>query len=673
MKKKIEDALQNGKLEEVKELIKEYESIHPMDYDLLSYKCIYNIYIGDYEEAKRLGEIGIRRYPTSYEMYYNLASVYEEKGDIIEALKNYKISINLIDWTGAKSGIELVDDISNRINYLNEQLTEMAEKAMTEKNIELIQKISSHICRESVVYGKDEKSTRNKNKSMIGEKYWVTDDEQRYIGAYKYPHTGYLNDDIGDLARWKGEFLKYTQGKKFIVNGNADEYFLPIATDETNFHLFLENGEKYLIKQIYNKQFQYYRVKNNTGVISNEVAYYGEPIPIEHKKHRKKLVLNIFLDGLSQEVINGDNFNENMPFTNKFFSKGTVCTNAYSASEWTFPSLATYASGLDTLGHMMFHNTIDGELPRDITTLAEYFKEQGYYTAKIDGDWRCIYSYGFARGTDQYVYQIQHMGTRVEQEVNDIIEHIESFKETDQYIWMTIGDLHDVADGFTLPVNVQNQLSLKERVSEKNGETSVKQKYSDNKIKAYKKMVKYCDLMLSNLYNYIENNYKDEEILISLFADHGQGYLVPDGEHFLSKCRTKVALMFRGGECSKESTNELICTTDYLPIMCKLSGIELKKENIQGCLPEIFGGKKREYVLSESIHPGDVYCAVIRTKDMEIYFDNTEKTRQDGRFVLGNYKVYGKTYEGEEIEDKEVLGKYEKIFLSRIEPYIIYQ
>lgn len=39
-----------------------------------------------------------------------------------------------------------------------------------------------------------------------------------------------------------------------------------------------------------------------------------------------------------------------------------------------FSSLATYESGLNTLNHMMFHNTIDGELPEDTPTLSEYIK-----------------------------------------------------------------------------------------------------------------------------------------------------------------------------------------------------------------------------------------------------------------------------------------------------------
>ncbi|MGN9019245.1 sulfatase-like hydrolase/transferase [Lachnospiraceae bacterium HCP1S3_C3] len=673
MKKDIEIALQNGQFQEAKKHIEKYENIHPEDFDLLSYKCIYNMYIGEYDEAYRLAKIGIRRYPTSGEMYYNLASVQEEMKEYIEAFKNYYISAFLINYCSESLDTDFYYDVLQCIERLDKIVATIAEKAIDNKDYSTMQKISSLISRKEVTYGKNEKSTRNWTKSMIGQKYWITDNEQRYIGLYRYPIASCFSESVGDLVRWKGEFLRFKEGKSYSVHGDEGEYLIPIASDVPNIYSFQEDSQQYILKQYGIKQFEYYRVKGGTSIISKDTAYFGEPIPLKHNEKRKKLVLNIFLDGLAQEVISGNEFKSIMPNTAEFFNKGTVCTNAYSASEWTFPSLATYASGLDTLGHMMFHNTVDGELPYDITTLAEYFKEGGYYTSKIDGDWRCIYSYGFARGTDQYVYQIQHMGSRAEQEVSTIMEHIEAFKETDQYIWMTIGDLHDVADQMVLPISVQKGLSLKERSIVTSGSTSVKQTYDENKIIAYKKMCTYIDFALNNLYNYLEQNYSDEEMIVSVFADHGQGYLIPNGEHFLSGHRTNVAFMFRGGHRGKGEVSEIISTTDYLPIMCQLAGICLKNEGIQGRLPEVFGGEKREYVLSESLHPGDFYYAVIRTDKYEIYFDNPERAQQDGRFRLGNYKIYGFDYDGNKIQDNNILSKYEKIILKRIEPYIIYE
>lgn len=243
----------------------------------------------------------------------------------------------------------------------------------------------------------------------------------------------------------------------------------------------------------------------------------------------------------------------------------------------------------------------------------------------------------------------------------------------DQYLWMCIGDLHDIADELDLSPAMQNNLPLKYRTYEEHSETSVKQSYSENKSETYKEMVTYIDTLLGLLYSYIENNYKDSEILISLFADHGQGYLVPSDGPFLSKERTHVALMFRSSDLNPCCTDEIISSTDYLPIMCKLAGISQSNAPINGKLPKIFGGKaEREYAITESLHPGDPYYAVAHTHNFEIFFDNPMPTDNEGRFTLENYSTYGIFKSGEPITDSELLKKYEDIFISRIAEHIIY-
>lgn len=181
---------------------------------------------------------------------------------------------------------------------------------------------------------------------------------------------------------------------------------------------------------------------------------------------------------------------------------------------------------------------------------------------------------------------------------------------------MCIGDLHDIADEYDLSPAMQNNLPLSYRTYEMRGETSVKQNQSINKAETYKRMVTYVDMLLGFLYSYIENNYKDTEILISLFADHGQGYLVPEGRPFLSKERSHVTFMFRGSNLHPCCTDEIISSTDYLPIMCRLAGIPLYNVPISGRLPKAFGGdSEREFAITESLHPGDPYYAVAHTKN----------------------------------------------------------
>lgn len=673
LKEAIEKEMQNMELEKVNDLLNAYTKMYPHDRDLLSYKTILCLYNNDLEGAYMYANMGIRRFPTSQEMYYNIACVCEQRNEILNALKYYNIALFFHSYLKKKE-LEVEQDIIERTDILVKELEYLLEECNEKENIEGLLKIQSYSQRlESSMFGKYEKNPRNDKNKLIGTEYWIEDNDKRYIGLYRAPIPDFIRMENMDLIHTQGEFLNTVSGNSFKVTGQANEYLLPIAGSEReNLHTFLQEGKTYKVLQYYDKHFNYYRVKNGTSVSSEKKCYYGNPIPLEHNPKRKKLVLNFFLDGLAQEVINGEEFEKLMPNTYRFFKEGMICTNTYSCSEWTYPSLATYASGLDTLQHMMFHSDIDGELPKDTPTLAEYFKNKGYYTSKLDGDWRCIYSYGFARGIDQYVYQVQAMGARAEHEIANVIEHLETFKETDQFLWMSIGDLHDIADGLDLSAAVQKLLTLEERQADEVGVTSVKQNYSEMKIAAYKKCATYLDILFQSLYDYILRNYKEDEILVSLFADHGQGYLVPERHHFLSKERTKVAFMFRGGVDAGVS-DEIMSTADYLPIMCKLAGIPMENVEISGRLPVTFGGEKeREYTITESLHPGDPYFAVVNTREAEIYFDNEDLTDDEGRFHLKNYKVYGVYKNGGLIEDKALLDKYEEILLERIASHIIY-
>lgn len=105
---------------------------------------------------------------------------------------------------------------------------------------------------------------------------------------------------------------------------------------------------------------------------------------------------------------------ELMPNTARYFEKGLICTQAYSSGEWTYPSIAGAMSGLSAVQHMMFHNEIDWKLPDDVKTLIEYFHQDGYYTSIFSEDYRIIPSYGYIRGCDRFISQLQHVGFLVE-------------------------------------------------------------------------------------------------------------------------------------------------------------------------------------------------------------------------------------------------------------------
>ena len=69
-----------------------------------------------------------------------------------------------------------------------------------------------------------------------------------------------------------------------------------------------------------------------------------------------------------------------MPNTYNFFSKGVICTNAYSDSEWTTPSFSSYWTGRYSDKTMNLNTDIWFPFNENTKLLAEYFEEKGYFT-----------------------------------------------------------------------------------------------------------------------------------------------------------------------------------------------------------------------------------------------------------------------------------------------------
>lgn len=655
----IQRELSAGNLEKSHLYIAKYRRINPQDIDLIAMETIYHLSENNLNLALKYALEGVKRYPCNGEMYYNLASVYERQEDYYNAFVNYGKASTVYFFTKNPKleKLNVFQCVSNCREKYERYMDRNEYKTYDEMLIDAF----------GLVVG----AFRN-YQQVIGNYFWESETEKRYVGIYR---DSLLRWQAGneDLIHMKGEFLKVIEGKEYTIEKGNTEVLLPIAVENSETIHRIQVGEKnYVIEQAYSKHFNYYRLPAGSIVYSSKKAYYGKPIPLCQKKDKKKLVLNIFVDGLSQCILDGKKFESNMPYTASFFKKGVVCSNAYSTAEWTYPSIVNYVTGLDTTHHMLFHNVLDGVIPKEIPTLAEYFHDKGYFTSTIGGNWRAIPNYGHARGYDQFVYQNEWTGFKAEMMVGNVIDHIEAFKETNQFLWITIGDLHDISDEIDLPNSVQSSMKIEECIQKKHGSTSVKQEFSELKIIAYEKMAKRIDVLLNILYLYLEKNYNEEDIIVSLFADHGQGYLVPDSEHFMSRGRSNVAFMFREAGLKPQECDEIISTSDYIKIMCKLADIKMKEVEIDGKLPKVFGGEGREYALSESIHPNDPYYAAIYSKDENFFFGNPFPVLDDGRFYLKKYRAWLTDKQGNRIVNEEKYNLYLDIIMEHIKPLLIY-
>lgn len=657
----VQRALNSGDLPQAKTLIEQYKEKCPEDLDVIAMETMLDLYRGDTDAALCHALEGVRKYPCSGDLQYNLGSIYEVKEEWFLAWVSYGRAITIY--------------IQANKHRKKEKLKLKEKFEFCRKMYELNPDSREHAGCDTMLtnsFGMKVNAFRDAVQ-ILGNYFWESADEKIYAGIFKEDFLTRSYKDNLDLLHTKGEFVKVTEGNEFEIGHEQTDVLVPIAAkNDKTMHIVMHEENEYKIEQSVNRHFNYYRIPSDSKIYSSGTSYYGRPIPLRYEQDKKKLVLNLFVDGLAQCTLDGDNFKRLMPHTARFFEKGTICTRAYSASEWTYPSIASYVTGLHTTRHMMFHNILDGTLPKEYPVLAEYFHEKGYFTAEMTGNWRAIPTYGYCRGYDQYIYQHMHTGFRIEDLIGEMIDHIEAFKETNQFLGVCINELHDIADGLELPHSVQGRLDMETCVYEELGPTSVKQEFSKNMGRKYEAMASRIDILLNMLFQYIESNYNDEDILVSLYADHGQGYFVPEGKHFCSDGRARVAFMFRGGGVQQQVCDEVISACDYIKIMCSLADINMKDIKIDGVLPKAFGGEGRDYALIESIHPGDEYNAAIYAKDRVFYFNNSFPVQDDGRFYLRDCWVRLTDIQDNDIDDDEMYQKYLSVILEHIAPLCIY-
>lgn len=662
--------------EEICDLVKAYEKEHPMDYDLYTLKAWILCQERKEEEAYEIIREGLRKNPYNYAANWIARTVCRQAKYYTDAIKYDCIILMLKekfpDLPPTESWREELEKELKEYYAAVSALGNEEEAAKLDRDIAYL---NAHI---SKYFGLADYTFYGGGYDLIGKEYEDIYGNKKYTAFYEAIGLEMLLSDIAkkDISWWvtKLECMEVIRAKHLILGAN-EEYLLPVLQEdnEKSYSFKMTGGRKVTCRNKKKKHFEYYRLPPGTRLDAEEELYIGSPVALRQNPENKKIVLNIFVDGISQKVVEEEGLENLMPHTYHFFSKGVCCTNVYTTGEWTLPALASCMTGMSPVEHMLIHNKLTNVLPKDIPVLSEYFKEQGYQTAKIDGNWRFSQTYGYGRGIDRIIYQHQSIGMQAEQVVADVLDHMELMKETNQFICMCVADLHDIADGFPQRSSIMAAIPLEERAAEDVGVTSVKQSYSENKRAAYIRQMKHIDEYLEHIYRYLEKTYRDDEMLISMFGDHGQGYLVRNDEHFLAEGRSKVAMMFRGGDSETGVCDEVVSICDYVPIMCRLAGIPLKNKKIEGQLPVFFGGEQeRKYAITESIHPGDAYQAAIASKDYVYYFTSGELVKYDGRLELGNYRDKLLDKENRECRDGELKKFYFDILMQHMGGLLIY-
>ena len=444
------------------------------------------------------------------------------------------------------------------------------------------------------------------------------------------------------------------RGRVTIEVPEGAEVILPIAGTEPLQELTIASKSQPPASAYLGKwAFSQFRLTETTEITPASDAVYavGTPIRLGHSPARRKLVLNILIDGLAWNIAR-THFPDAMPNIAHFFARGTIFDQHFSTSECTYPSLPVIETGRYPIHTQVFNERNSHELPLDMMTLSECMTDLGYYAAAPMGAADPIYS-GTLRGYDQ----LNTTGWKLlsAEAVDRTIMQLEAFDETDQFLHLHVADVHPWnAKGFKFHPAVETHLPLSERLFDTDEHiASVRLP----KLKIYQEQfwqsLRRADRNLAQLLTYIEEHYTEEEYLVSVYSDHGNSIFsapVNGVMDVIAENSTRALWMMRGaGVPEGHIVDELTSSADLYPTLGALCGFPAA-DDIDGNLPAVFGGKERDAVYSMSMFPGQTYKLAVRTHDFALRLETQEKVDEDGtvNFADARVGIYPRTHELEE-------------------------
>ena len=627
-----------------------YREVSPNTENADIFAACYLLHHGDTAAALICAERAYRRRPVRYAIWTLLAEIYTRLGRTIEALTMH----------GYAYGLHLAPDIPMELAVRGgaEGLNRLSVAAGIGTGAPLTQS--------RAVF--DEIGLRFDLDAFVGEHLPLTPpvgSARHWVAAYV--ENAFLSDKsalIEEVRRtevfvdkmqrdfpFQLQKAQEIRGAATIEIPQGTEVILPIAGTEKLQELTVKTDSlppaaAYLGKWA----FSHFRLSETTHLDAADDAPYavGTPIRLGHSRARKKLVLNILVDGLSWNVAR-TRFPDGMPNIARFFARGVIFDQHFSTSECTYPALPVIETGRYPHHTQVFHAHDSHELPLDFMTLSECMTDLGYYAAAPMGASDSVYC-GALRGYDMLNVSAWKLPSA--EMVDRAIMQIEAFHETDQFLYLHTTDVHPWnAKGFKFYPAVETHLPLAERLFEMDESiASVRLPKLAIYQEQFWKTLCHVDRNIGVLLSYIEEHFTPDEYIVNLYSDHGNSVFslpINGAIDVIGENSTRAVWMMRGaGVPEGIVTDELTSIADIYPTLGALAGFPVASD-IDGNLPAVFGGKERTAAISMSMFPGQTYKLAVRTHDHTLRLETDAPLNEDGtaNFADAKVAVYPRAHE----------------------------
>ena len=399
--------------------------------------------------------------------------------------------------------------------------------------------------------------------------------------------------------------------------------------------------------------FSYLRLDEPATLYSEAAFAVGTPIRLGHSPARKKLVLNLLIDGMCWPAVHTV-FETHMPRIAKFFSRGVIFDQHFSASEYTLPSLPSLETGRYSHHTQIFTEKRNHELPLSVRTLAEEMADLGYYCSAPLLTGQNLYSgiyRGYHRLISSYTFQPAYEGTEC------LLRTLEAFPDVDHFMLYHTSDVHPInlQEPPKFSTEAERSVSLADRFVPIDPQLkSVNIPYLPILWEQMLVSLRHIDRSVGAILSYIEEHYREDEYIVNLYSDHGSAFLDPKTRTAnldrVGAYATGATWMIRGaGVPEGIRVQDMTSSVDIYPTLAQLCGFSVASD-VDGRLPAIFGGTPRDAVYTTSQFPGQTFKLAVRTHEHALRIETQGFVDEDGTADFADAKaaIYPRAHELEE-------------------------
>lgn len=659
-----------------------YEALQPYDCMIDTARAVVLFFAEDYEAAEEQILSALRKNPANYMNHFYYALISKALGEyMVTAVECWK-AINFAMQFEAPQGW---DDL---LKQLNDVLTEIGPKLDQNELNEFF--VRKNILRSPGSFFPVYRLVDQDQWSVFTGKFLYYDKQKEYndyVAFWGQSHVDFFSHTLNQLLADSGDYNAYAvtpteswkarQTKSFALSQKDCVLSVAATVPGQTITISTEEGGKTSFTLAAPNLYHYVNMDKQGLFSSDQDFIISKPISTQGKPGKRRLVLTIFMDALSQRYLTDTDFAD-MPYTREFFGKGTIFKNCYATGEWTHPSVAALTTGLYTTRHHITYRSSAYQYPPQTKTVSEIFNDDGYFTISVSGSVGTSPYLGGLRGYDTAICK-SCMGFPDSQLIEDVLDYMDAFPNTNKYISLGLFDVHRALEDtseFVLNLSIPQQAALNYRYAlakTGEGQKSVWMHHSEDFEQKYQAALRECDRQLKKIIDYITAHYEENEYLVCFYSDHGTPVLSKE-DYLLKTMQTNSVLMLRGGGVPAQISEEYVNHFDYIPVLAKLAGISFDFSGHDCVLPRTFGGPGRDFVYTESIYHGQSYKAAVRTEDFEGRFETNGLTDNDGLIDMSQGFTLKITSmrTGEEIQDQELAEDFEVIVFDHIKENIKY-